>query len=115
MMKVNCSTRLAVKFSAMRPVAMMEETTRPTTGTSRFDIFSKTLGKSPSWAAALAHWPWRRIHPFRAPKAEMAAPSAMSLPAHVPQIRRPASANGAVDTARSEAGTIPITPTVARM
>jgi hypothetical protein len=59
--------------------------------------------------------PWSRIQPFRAPKAEIIATSAIALPAQPPKIEVAAFANGLADFARSPLGMMPMIATVAMM
>jgi hypothetical protein len=57
----------------------------PIRGTPFPDTILNVDGNSLSLAAAIGNCPWSRIHPFRAPKQDIAAPIAIRPEAQSPQ------------------------------
>ena len=83
----------------------------PITGIPFPDTILNVDGNSLSLAAARGNCPWSRIHPFRAPKQDIAAPIAIRPEAQSPQTNCAASAKGAAESCRSAGAMIPMTPT----
>ena len=100
---------------AISPVVSTPAMTMPMTGVPLAERRAKAAGNRPSRAAAIGTWPTTKVQPFRAPKQEMAAPSATSSAARLPKSTRAASANGAVDWPSDDGSSSPITPTVLPM
>src|SRR3984885_3068155 len=104
-MNVNTLTMDFWYFARISSVANALPKHRPNPGVLCTDSRAKIRGNSPRFAIARGSSPCSRIHPFNAPNALIAANTATSFPAPLPQNCAAKSTNGALDRASVAGGT----------